>query len=120
MVLKMASGYRRITISLPPEVDAAILALAKVQGMPQAKVVQDVLVEFAPTMVHLAKLHQQIQEGKKVDAKQTIHHMLGDAMASLMEPQINSKIDASQGHKFPLPPAKIQAYADTNGIPPKV
>ena len=22
--------------------------------------------------------------------------------------------------KFPLPPAKIQAYADTNGIPPKV
>lgn len=89
----MASGYRRITISLPPEVDAAILALATVQGMPQAKIVQDVLIEFAPTMVHLAKLHQQIKEGKKIDAKQTVQHMLGDAMASLMEPGINSEID---------------------------
>jgi len=88
MVLKMASGYRRITISLPPEVDSAILALAKVQGIPQAKIVQDVLIEFAPTMVHLVKLHQQIQEGKKVDAKQTIQHMFGDAMAELLTEQM--------------------------------
>lgn len=89
----MASGYRRITISLPPEVDAAIVALANAQGIPQAKIVQDVLIEFAPTLVHLAKLHQQIKEGKKVDAKQTVQHMLGDAMASLLEPEINSKVD---------------------------
>lgn len=116
----MASGYRRITISLPPEVDAAILALAKVQGMPQAKIVQDVLIEFAPTMVHLAKLHQQIQEGKKIDAKETVRHMLGDAMASLLEPEINAKMHAEPARKFPLPPAKVQAYADTNGVPPKV
>jgi multisubunit Na+/H+ antiporter MnhC subunit len=93
MVLRMASGYRRITISLPPEVDAAIVALANAQGIPQAKIVQDVLIEFAPTLVHLAKLHQQIKEGKKVDAKQTVQHMLGDAMASLLEPEINSKVD---------------------------
>ena len=115
----MASGYRRITISLPPEVDAALVALAKVQGLPQAKIVTDVLIEFAPTMVHLAKLHQQIKDGKKIDAKQTVQHMLGDAMASLLEPEINSKIDASSARKFPLPPAKVQAYADTNGVPPK-
>ena len=89
----MASGYRRITISLPPEVDAAIVSLANAQGIPQAKIVQDVLIEFAPTLVHLAKLHQQIKEGKKVDAKQTVQHMLGDAMASLLEPEINSKVD---------------------------
>lgn len=24
-----------------------------------------------------------------------------------------------RGSKFPLPPAKVQAYADTNGVPPK-
>ena len=95
----MASGYRRITISLPPEVDAAILALAKVQGIPQAKIVQDVLVEFAPTMVHLAKLHQQIQEGKKLDAKQTIQHMLGDSMAALLSEQMQIEPAKKAGKK---------------------
>lgn len=89
----MATKHRRITISLPPEVDAAILALAEAEGKPQAKIVTDVLIEFAPTMVHLAKFHQQIKDGKKIDAKQTVQHMLGDAIASLMEPEINSKID---------------------------
>jgi multisubunit Na+/H+ antiporter MnhC subunit len=89
----MATKHRRITISLPPEVDAAILALAEAEGKPQAKIVTDVLIEFAPTMVHLSKFHQQIKDGKKIDAKQTVQHMLGDAIASLMEPEINSKID---------------------------
>jgi multisubunit Na+/H+ antiporter MnhC subunit len=89
----MASNYRRITISLPPDVDAAIIAFAEAQGKPQAKIVTDVLIEFAPTMVHLTALFRQIKEGKKIDAKQTIQHMLGDAMASLLEPEINSKID---------------------------
>lgn len=89
----MATKHRRITISLPPEVDAAILALAEAEGKPQAKIVTDILIGFAPTMIQIAKFHQQIKEGKKIDAKQTVQHMFGDAMASLLAPEINSKID---------------------------
>ncbi len=89
----MPTKYRRITISLPPEVDAAIQVLAKAEGKPQAKIVTDVLIEYAPMMIHLANLHQQIKEGKKIDAKQTIQHMFGDAMANLLAPEIDSKID---------------------------
>jgi hypothetical protein len=89
----MSTELRRITITLPAEVDAALLAMSKAEGRPQAKIVIDCLTEFVPAMVQVAKFHQQIKEGKKVDAKQTIQHMFGDAMASLLEPEINSKID---------------------------
>lgn len=89
----MTTNLRRITITLLPEVDAALLAMAKAEGKPQAKIVSDILVEFAPMMAHLALLHQQIKEGKKVDAKQTVRHMLGDQMANLFASEPNPKID---------------------------
>lgn len=83
----MTTKHRRITISLPPEVDAALAAIAAAENRPQAKIVSEVLLEFAPTMLSMAKLHQQIKAGKKVDAKRTIQHMLGDQMASLLVEQ---------------------------------
>jgi hypothetical protein len=51
----------------------------------------------------------------------------GDAGASHIPPSCNTggklprkpKKVAGLDLKFPLPPAKVQAYADTNGVPPK-
>lgn len=83
----MTTKHRRITISLPPEVDIALAAMAKAEGRPQAKIVTEVLQEFTPTMAAMAKLHEQIKAGKKVDAKRTIQHMLGDQMAALITEQ---------------------------------
>lgn len=44
------------------------------------------------------------------------------AVLAEMEPEVRSQIErdfeAFEQH-FPLPPAKVQAYADTNGVPPK-
>jgi predicted transcriptional regulator len=83
----MTTKLRRITIALPPEVDTALAAMAKAESRPQSKVVVDILQEFAPTMLSMAKLHEQIKAGKKVDAKRTIQHMLGDQMAGLLVEQ---------------------------------
>lgn len=83
----MTTKLRRITIALPPEVDTALLAMAKAENRPQAKIVTEILKEFAPTMVAMAKLHEQIKAGKKVDAKRTIQHMIGDQMAGLLVEQ---------------------------------
>jgi hypothetical protein len=87
MLHSMTTKHRRITISLPPMVDAALAALAKAEDRPQAKIVTEVLTEFAPMMADMAKLHTQIKAGKKVDAKRTIQHMFGDQMASLLVEQ---------------------------------
>ena len=83
----MTTKNRRITISLPPEVDTALAALATAEDRPQAKVVTDILIEFAPQMLSMAKLHTQVKAGQTADAKRTIQHMLGDQMASLLAEQ---------------------------------
>ena len=83
----MATKFRRITISLPPELDKALLAMAKAENRPQASIATECLMEFVPTMLAMAKLHDQIKSGKKIDAKRTIQHMLGDQMANLLTEQ---------------------------------
>lgn len=83
----MTTKNRRITISLPPEVDTALAALATAEDRPQAKVVTDILTEFAPQMLSMAKLHAQVKAGQTADAKRTMQHMLGDQMASLLAEQ---------------------------------
>jgi predicted DNA-binding protein len=86
-MMHMTTKHRRITISLPPEVDVALAAMAKAENRPQAKIVTEVLTEVAPMMLSMAKLHEQIKAGKKVDAKRTIQHMFGDQMATLFSEQ---------------------------------
>ena len=83
----MTTKFRRITISLSPEVDTALAAMAEAENRPQSKIVTEILTEFAPQMVAMAKLHAQIKAGQKVDAKRTIQHMLGDQMAELLTEQ---------------------------------
>lgn len=84
----MATELRRITISMPDDVAVAVEALANAQGVPQSKAVVSVLAEFAPSMLSLAKFMEQMKAGQKSAAKQTIQHMMGDAMAELLSEQM--------------------------------
>jgi predicted transcriptional regulator len=83
----VTTKHRRITISLPPEVDAALLALAEAEDRPQSKIVTEILTGFAPQMLSMAKLHGQIKAGKTAEAKRTMQHMVGDQMAALLADQ---------------------------------
>lgn len=55
-----------------------------------------------------------------VDELRLVHQALQAATADVLDQMADlaSQHLASQ-HAFPLPPAKVQAYADTNGVPPK-
>lgn len=85
----MATELKRITISMPDDVAAAVEALAQAQGVPQSKAVISVLVDFAPAMLALAKFMDQMKAGQKQAAKQTIQHLMGDAMAEVIGQQLD-------------------------------
>ena len=51
-------------------------------------------------------------KGTKNNSKLSITH-------KVKSPKTPEIIKMPKGLKFPLPPAKVQAYADTNGVPPK-
>ncbi len=84
----MSTLLKRVTISLPDDVAEAVSALADVRGSPQSKIIVEVLKEFAPTMLALAKIQKQMEAGEKQAAKQTIQHLFGDGMASLLGEQM--------------------------------
>ncbi len=84
----MTTAFRRITITLPPAVDETIREFAKVQGIPQAKVVTNILVESEPTLRNMIKLHEQIKAGQLKEAKRTLQHTFGDAMAEILNDQL--------------------------------
>jgi len=84
-----AKGYKRLTISLPNKVLEAVEALSKAQGIPLSKAITGVLEEFTPAMVDLARFMEQMKAGQKAAAKQTIQHMMGDAMAQVIGQQID-------------------------------
>jgi len=85
----MATELKRVTISMPDDVAEAVLSLSQVQGVPQSKVIVEVLKEFAPAMLAISKIHKQMKAGEKEAAKQTIQHLMGDAMADLMREQMD-------------------------------
>jgi hypothetical protein len=85
----MTTKHRRITISLPPEVDQAVTAMAVAQGIPHAKVVTNTLIEFVPTFLGLAKVMTQVKAGQQEAAKQTMRHVYGDQLAGLLSEQLD-------------------------------
>lgn len=80
----MTTVFRRITITLPPAVDKTIREFAEVQGIPQAKVVTNLLLQAEPTMRNLIKFQKQINAGQMEDAKRTMQHTFGDMLAEAL------------------------------------
>lgn len=81
----MTTKLRRITISLPLDVDAALSALAKAQKKPIAKLITATLVEVAPTFHQMAKIITQVNSGHLEEAKKAAKEYIGDSMLTLLE-----------------------------------
>lgn len=84
----MPTRLKRLTIQLPDEVKEAVEALSKAQGVPQTKVIISVLSEFAPVMLGIAKITAQVKAGEKQQAKETMRHLMGDALAEVIREQM--------------------------------
>lgn len=81
----MTTKLRRITISLPPDVDAALSALAKAQKRPIAKLITETLVQVAPTYHQMAQIIVQVNSGHLDEAKKAAKEYIGDAMLTLLD-----------------------------------
>ena len=81
----MPTKLRRLTIALPPAVDAAVTALAEVEGKPHSKVIVEYLAEVASTMLGVAKIGRQVKAGRGAEAKRTMQHVFGDQLADMMQ-----------------------------------
>lgn len=112
----MATQKPRMALTLPEDLKHAIDDLADAWDKPASKVVTELLQEMLPQLQALAQMARHAKSGKVEAAKRVLAHMIGDAAAEL--------VTAGQSDLFPakkkksLPPAKVQAYADTNGLPP--
>ncbi len=95
----MSTKLRRITISLPVEVDAAIAELAEVTGKPQAGVITGLLQEQVEILVAMAKMARQMKAGQLAQAKRTLQHTLGDQLAELVHDQLDFQAMKKKGKK---------------------
>lgn len=83
MPTKWVSGApdRRLIISCPAELRAALEDLAEARGVPVAKVATETLVEFIPTLHDLAKWMRYTKAGNKGGASRVLRQMFGNALA---------------------------------------
>jgi predicted DNA-binding protein len=81
----MSTKLRRITICLPPALDEALLALAKAQGKPQARLIIETLNEFVPTFKHMVIIMEQANSGHIIEAKRSAIEFMGEHLSVLGE-----------------------------------
>jgi predicted DNA-binding protein len=93
----MPTTKRRMALSLPQDLEAALVDLADAVGKPVATVAVELLTELVPQMEGLAKYARAAKAGNQAAAKRALVHMMGDAMAEVMT--------ATQG-ELPLTDAK--------------
>jgi predicted transcriptional regulator len=94
----MPTKHRRITISLPPDLDAALVELSEVDKRPQATIVTEFLTEMVPSMHAMSKIAKQLKAGKQAEAKRTLQHWMGDGMAEILAEQ-SELFNAKKGKK---------------------
>lgn len=81
----MPSAKKRLPLTLPDELDAALRELADALDKPLATVTVEILTEMIPQLEGLAKYARHMKAGKTAAAKRAMAHMIGDAMAEQLE-----------------------------------
>lgn len=82
-----ADPARRLIISCPAPLRAALQDMADATGKPVATCATDILVEMVPQLHDLAKYLRLMKAGKKVAAKQALQHAFGNAYAEILHEQ---------------------------------
>lgn len=80
----MPSPKRRMALTLPPDLEAALQDLSDATGRPASTLAVELLSEMVPQMHDIAKIARQAKAGQHSAAKRTLQHMLGNAMAEVM------------------------------------
>ena len=137
----------RVNVTLSPTLDALVSKLAKLQGVSKSQVLRELLEAAEPALQRavalmeaaskatgdvLSGLAESLEKAQdKAEAQLSAHlAYLDAAQIDLVEQAqavrgrrpaagVSQRRAASpSGARFPLPPAKVQAYADRNGKAP--
>jgi len=75
----MPTPYRRLQLTLPPELDRVLEVLGRAVGKPQATVVRELLMDALPGLQGMADALVLAKEGKPQEAAQQIVDAANDA-----------------------------------------
>lgn len=95
----MEKRSRRMALTLPAEVEAAIFELAEAAQKPASTVVVDLLREMVPQLRDLAKVTRAVKAGKADAAKRALAHMMGNAMAEVLQEQLPLTASKPKGRR---------------------
>ncbi len=76
---------RRISLTLPPMLEAALYDLAQASGRPVSVVTVELLRPMIPSIIDLAKMTRLVKQGRTEAAKRAIRTILADGGADLVE-----------------------------------
>lgn len=78
----MATKLRRVTISLPTELDDVLARMSKLTGMPQSKFIVKCLEENISTMNTICEAVESAQMGDEEKSVNLLHQALGRVIAT--------------------------------------
>jgi hypothetical protein len=130
----------RLTIPVSQQTHDVFSRISRGSGVPLGKCMGSWLADTLDAADYMAQKFDELKQrpailsreltnfaaGLSVSAESVIERAKGSKM-TLTPPSSNTggkvsktrKASPVEGLVFPLPPAKVQGYADTNGIPPK-
>mgnify|MGYP003380991106 CR=1 FL=1 len=89
----MPSRLPRLALTLPPDLEKALIEYAEVCQKPVATATVQILMEMRPQLEGLTKIARALEAGNKAGAKRVAAHMFGDAFAEMAA--------SRQGDMFP-------------------
>lgn len=80
----MATKLRRLLVSLPPDVDAALARFSEVTGTPQSKFVVDCLRQNVNTLNTISHAVEAARDGDSKKSTDLLNRAIGEALTSAM------------------------------------
>ena len=130
----MPSKNPRLSVVLTPAVAATLAALSQATGDSASSLVRGILEQVEPALQRMLQLviatkqaQGKIGEGARISMARVVDDLedamaVADARTGRVVRDLVAEVEGVKGRRrrpgFPLPPAEVQAYADTNGVRP--
>lgn len=94
-----APRQRRMALTLPPDLLAALVDLSAATGRPATSLAVGFLKEMVPMIHEMAKIQRLMEAGKSSQAQRAFRHMVGDSMAELLKDKQPDLFKSIKGRK---------------------
>ena len=84
-VTRMPSKNRRVALTVPDDLMALLKRLADLHGQPVSAFVVATLQEMQPELEGVARIMEAARSGKEGAQREAVRHMIGDALAGMLQ-----------------------------------